>query len=67
MIEVRVAETDADLEAWRAVRLEVVPYERAPSVADLQRAKAEGELQVLAWSTAPSLARVSRVARPWPA
>jgi GNAT superfamily N-acetyltransferase len=48
MIEVRVAETDADLETWREVRLAVVPDERASSVADLRRAKAEGELQVLA-------------------
>jgi GNAT superfamily N-acetyltransferase len=48
MIEVRVAETDADLEAWREVRLAVVPYERAPSVADLRRSKADGELQLLA-------------------
>jgi mycothiol synthase len=48
MIEVRVAETDGDLETWREVRLAVVPGERASSVADLRRAQGEGELQVLA-------------------
>ena len=28
MIEIRKAETDADLEAWRQVRIEVLPNER---------------------------------------
>ena len=32
MIEIRKAETDADLEAWRRVRLAVLPHERAESV-----------------------------------
>jgi mycothiol synthase len=32
MIEIRRAETDADLEAWRQVRIAVLPHERAESV-----------------------------------
>ncbi|HEY5872233.1 MAG TPA: GNAT family N-acetyltransferase [Gaiellaceae bacterium] len=31
-IEIRVAETDADLEAWRRVRIAVLPYERCAPV-----------------------------------
>ena len=31
-IEIRVAETDAELEAWRQVRIAVLPYERCASV-----------------------------------
>ena len=31
-VEVRVAETDADLEAWRQVRISVLPNERCATV-----------------------------------
>ena len=31
-IEIRVAETDADLEEWRQVRIAVLPDERCASV-----------------------------------
>jgi len=48
MIEVRVAGTDADLEAWRSVRMAVLPDERAPTVDELRRSGANGELYVLA-------------------
>jgi hypothetical protein len=41
-IVVRVADTDADLEAWRQVRLAVLPDERAPSVGEM-RAMATAE------------------------
>jgi mycothiol synthase len=37
MIELRRAETDADLEAWRRVRMAVLPNERADSVEKLRR------------------------------
>ncbi len=40
MIELRRAETDADLEAWRQVKLRVLPGERAPTVDEL-RAQAD--------------------------
>jgi mycothiol synthase len=36
MIELRRAETDADLEAWRQVKLRVLPGERAPTVNELR-------------------------------
>jgi mycothiol synthase len=36
MIAVRTAETDAVLEAWRPIRLAVVPDERVPTVAELR-------------------------------
>ncbi len=35
-LEIREARTDADLEAWRQVRLAVLPSERAPSVAEMR-------------------------------
>jgi len=31
-VRIRVADTDADLEAWRSVRLAVLPNDRALSV-----------------------------------
>jgi mycothiol synthase len=53
-VEVRVAETDEELEAWRRVRLVVLPDERARTVAELRAmalpetlyliARVEGEL-----------------------
>ena len=36
MIEIRTVETDADYEAWRQVRIAVLPHERCPSVAELR-------------------------------
>ena len=36
MIELRRAEIDADLEAWRQVKLRVLPGERAPTVEELR-------------------------------
>jgi GNAT superfamily N-acetyltransferase len=36
MIELRRAETDADLEAWRQVKQRVLPGERAPTVEELR-------------------------------
>jgi GNAT superfamily N-acetyltransferase len=48
MITVRRAETDADLEAWREVRMAVVPNERAPTVEDMRRSKTPDRLLLLA-------------------
>jgi GNAT superfamily N-acetyltransferase len=42
MIELRAAESDADLEAWRSVRSAVMPNERTASVAEL-RASTESD------------------------
>lgn len=49
MITLQVAETDEDLEAWRHVRSEVLPYERAPSIAELRRANGPEYLILLAF------------------
>jgi mycothiol synthase len=47
MIELRVAETDADLEAWRQVRIAVLPNERTGTVEEMRRTmKPEGLLLV---------------------
>ena len=48
MIHVRTAESDADLEAWRHVRMVVVPNERAPSVEELRRVGTPDRLLLLA-------------------
>ncbi|MFF0269717.1 GNAT family N-acetyltransferase [Kribbella sp. NPDC004536] len=48
MIRIRPVETDADYEAWRQVRLAALPYERAPSVAELRKAESPQRLVVLA-------------------
>jgi mycothiol synthase len=48
MIDVRVAESDADLEAWRRVRIAVLPYERCASVEELRRAATPDTLWLLA-------------------
>ena len=48
MISLRVAESDADLEAWRRVRMAVVPNERAPSVEELRRVETPDRLLLLA-------------------
>jgi mycothiol synthase len=48
MIELRVAESDVDLECWRQVRLAVAPAERCPDVEELRQPKALGSLYVVA-------------------
>jgi len=48
MIEVRVAETDADLEAWRGVRVVVLPNERADSIEQLRASATAERLLLLA-------------------
>ncbi|HZT85963.1 MAG TPA: GNAT family N-acetyltransferase [Gaiellaceae bacterium] len=46
MIELRVAETDDELELWRSVRRSLLPNERAPSIAEL---RAGGNFLLLAY------------------
>jgi mycothiol synthase len=48
MITVRPAETDADLEAWRRVRLAVLPSERCASVEEMRRGATPESLFLLA-------------------
>ncbi|MGW6276778.1 GNAT family N-acetyltransferase [Kribbella sp. NPDC055071] len=48
MIEIRAVETDADYEAWRQVRIAVLPYERCPSVAELRAMESPERLLLLA-------------------
>jgi mycothiol synthase len=48
MITLRPAETDPDLEAWRQVRLAIVPDERAPTVEELRRKPSPERLLILA-------------------
>ena len=48
MIEIRAVETDADYEAWRQVRIAVLPYERCPSVAELRAMQTPQRLLLLA-------------------
>jgi mycothiol synthase len=48
MIRLRPAESDADLEAWRRVRMTVVPDERAQTVAEMRAAKTTSSLYLLA-------------------
>jgi GNAT superfamily N-acetyltransferase len=48
VIELRQAESDAELEAWRRVRSTVVPNERAPSVDELRRLETPDRLLLLA-------------------
>jgi GNAT superfamily N-acetyltransferase len=45
---IRTAITDADYEAWRAVRIAVLPYERCPTVAEIRDLAHPGRLMVLA-------------------
>lgn len=49
MIELRLCESDADLEAWRHVRIAVVPRERTDSVEELRRAATPERLMLLAY------------------
>jgi mycothiol synthase len=46
MIELRVAETDDELELWRSVRRALLPNERAPSIAEL---RSNGSFLLLAY------------------
>ena len=48
MIVVRPAETDAELEAWRQVRIAVLPNERAAQVEELRKAMTPETLYLLA-------------------
>jgi mycothiol synthase len=48
MITVRPAETDADLEAWRRIRIAVLPNERAASVEEMRRTATPDRLMLLA-------------------
>jgi mycothiol synthase len=48
VIAVRRAESDADLEAWRRVRIAVVPNERAQTVDELREALTPPQLYLLA-------------------
>jgi GNAT superfamily N-acetyltransferase len=48
MIRVRRAETDADLEAWRSVRIRVRPDERAMTVEEMRAAETASRYLVLA-------------------
>jgi len=48
MIEIRPVTTDADYEAWRRVRIAVLPQERCPSVAELRELETPERLLVLA-------------------
>jgi len=48
MITVRPAETDADLEAWRRIRIAVLPNERAASVEELRRGDTADRRMLLA-------------------
>jgi mycothiol synthase len=45
---IRPATSDSDLEAWRRVRMAVVPNERAPSVAELRRLETPDRLLLVA-------------------
>jgi mycothiol synthase len=47
-IVIRPVESEQDYEDWRAVRIAVQPYERCPSVAELQKLERPGRLMVLA-------------------
>jgi GNAT superfamily N-acetyltransferase len=48
MIDIRVAETDADLEAWRTIRMATLPNERAATVAEMRRTARPDTLWLLA-------------------
>jgi GNAT superfamily N-acetyltransferase len=48
MIELRECETDADLDAWLAVRRAVMPNERAPSLDELKQGTKPNDLLLLA-------------------
>jgi mycothiol synthase len=47
MVEIRIAETDADLEAWRQVRIAVLPNERTATVEEIRRSAGEETVYLL--------------------
>ena len=47
-LEITRCETDADYEAWRQVRIAVIPYERTQSLADIRRGDKPERLMLLA-------------------
>ena len=47
-MKIRTAVTDADYEAWRAVRIATMPYERCPTVAEMRELDRPGRLLLLA-------------------
>jgi GNAT superfamily N-acetyltransferase len=49
MIELRPCESDADFEAWRRVRIAVMPYERTDSVEELRQQTSAERLMLLAY------------------
>ena len=49
MIELRPCESDDELEAWRSVRIAVVPYELTPPVEQLRRRADDERLMLLAY------------------
>src|SRR5262245_4128417 len=49
MIELRRAETDCDLEAWRRVRMAVVPNERAATVEQMRSTETPDTVRLLAY------------------
>jgi mycothiol synthase len=49
VIELRPCVTDADLEAWRSVRIAVVPYERTDSVEEIRRGETPDRVLLLAY------------------
>ena len=48
VIEILPVETDADYEAWRQVRIAVLPHERCPSVAEMRAMESPQRLLLLA-------------------
>jgi mycothiol synthase len=48
VIEIRPVETDEDIEAWRQVRIAVLPNERASTVEEIRRAETPEQLMLLA-------------------
>jgi mycothiol synthase len=48
VIEIRPVETDADIEAWREVRIAILPNERTSTVEEIRRAETHEQLLVLA-------------------
>jgi mycothiol synthase len=48
MVQIRPAVSDADYEAWRSVRIAVLPNERCPSLAEMRELDKPGRLLLLA-------------------
>src|SRR3954447_23185602 len=47
-MDIRIVETDADYDAWRRVRIAVMPYERTETVDELKRGATPTRILVLA-------------------